>query len=201
MRNDNVNHPAHYTSDPSGVECIEITRHRDFNIGNAIKYLWRAGRKEDPTMGKAEKTVEDLRKAIFYIKDEIKLLGGSVEDPKPASQETSVADAPDSVYLIYKDGTAAAYDPANKPSAAIKLEAGQWIPSLGELKFIQLFRKEVNEALEHAGGDALDPVWYWSSTEYSAAYAWSLNLYDGIANYYAKATPQGRVRPVSAFLL
>ena len=43
---DPVNHPTHYTSDPSGVECIEITRHRNFNIGNAIKYLWRAGLKK-----------------------------------------------------------------------------------------------------------------------------------------------------------
>ena len=66
--NDPVNHPAHYTSDPSGVECITITRHRNFNVGNAIKYLWRAGLKDEG------KTVEDLRKAVFYIQDEIKRL-------------------------------------------------------------------------------------------------------------------------------
>ena len=41
---DQVNHPAHYTSDPSGIECIQITRHRNFNIGNAFKYLWKIGR-------------------------------------------------------------------------------------------------------------------------------------------------------------
>ena len=63
---DMVNHPPHYTSDPSGVECIEITRHRTFNVGNAIKYLWRAGLKGDDS-----KTVEDLRKSVFYINDEI----------------------------------------------------------------------------------------------------------------------------------
>jgi len=61
-----VNNPAHYTSDPSGVECIEITRHRNFNIGNAFKYLWRAGIKNEDTV------IQDLRKAIFYIEDEIK---------------------------------------------------------------------------------------------------------------------------------
>jgi hypothetical protein len=66
--NDMVNHPKHYTSDPSGVECIDITRHRNFNIGNAFKYLWRAGLKDD------KKTVEDLKKAIFYISDEINRL-------------------------------------------------------------------------------------------------------------------------------
>jgi hypothetical protein len=67
---DQVNHPPHYTKDPSGVECIEITRHRTFNIGNAFKYLWRAGIKDE------SKTIQDLEKAIFYIQDEIKRLEG-----------------------------------------------------------------------------------------------------------------------------
>lgn len=69
---DSVNHPSHYNSDPSGVECIEITRHRNFNIGAAFKYLWRAGLKEDSSLGNLEKEIEDLEKAIFHIKDEIK---------------------------------------------------------------------------------------------------------------------------------
>jgi len=73
---DMVNHPPHYTSDPSGVECITVTRHRSFNIGNAIKYLWRAGLKGG---GSVEKQVEDLEKAIFYIKDEIKLVRGEID--------------------------------------------------------------------------------------------------------------------------
>jgi len=64
--NDPVNRPSHYTSDPSGVECIQITRHRTFNIGNAIKYLWRAGLKDNNS------DVQDLKKAIWYIEDEIK---------------------------------------------------------------------------------------------------------------------------------
>jgi len=69
MKNyDPVNHPSHYTSDPSGVECIQITRHRTFNIGNAFKYLWRAGLKDEAA------TIQDLEKAIFYIKDEIERL-------------------------------------------------------------------------------------------------------------------------------
>lgn len=74
---DMVNHPQHYTSDPSGIECIQITRHRNFNIGNAIKYLWRAGLKEDASKDIREKHVEDLRKAVFYINDEIKRLTGN----------------------------------------------------------------------------------------------------------------------------
>lgn len=68
---DNVNHPQHYTSDPSGIECIQITRHRDFNIGNAIKYLWRAGLKQESSKDIVDKTIEDLEKAIWYINDEI----------------------------------------------------------------------------------------------------------------------------------
>ena len=62
---DAVNHPPHYTSHPSGVECIQITEHMSFCVGNAIKYLWRADEK-----GKA---VEDLKKARWYIDREIKL--------------------------------------------------------------------------------------------------------------------------------
>lgn len=61
---DSVNHPRHYTAHPSGVECITITRHMGFNIGNAIKYLWRADQKGSP--------IEDLKKAAWYIADEIK---------------------------------------------------------------------------------------------------------------------------------
>ena len=61
-----VTNPAHYRSHPSGVECIDIVRHLPFNIGNAIKYLWRAGDKGGP-----EKLREDLEKALWYIQDSI----------------------------------------------------------------------------------------------------------------------------------
>ena len=69
----NVEHPQHYNRHPSGIECIEIVRHHNFNIGSAIKYLWRAGLKEiglrKPGADAAD--IEDLRKAIWYIQDEI----------------------------------------------------------------------------------------------------------------------------------
>ena len=64
--NDPVNHPPHYCADPSGVECITVVEHRNFCIGNAIKYLWRAGLKGDQT-----KLIEDLEKARWYIAREI----------------------------------------------------------------------------------------------------------------------------------
>ena len=71
---DAVNHPHHYTSHPSGVECIQITRHYCFAIGNAIKYLWRAGLKQDVGTPPKEKEIQDLEKAIWYINDRIKQL-------------------------------------------------------------------------------------------------------------------------------
>ena len=61
---DKVNHPTHYTSHPSGIECIQVTRHMSFNLGNAMKYIWRADLKEDAVL--------DLQKAVFYLNDEIK---------------------------------------------------------------------------------------------------------------------------------
>lgn len=59
---DNVNHPKHYNSHPSGIECIKITEHMNFNIGNAVKYLWRADMKNG---------LEDLKKAAWYLAREI----------------------------------------------------------------------------------------------------------------------------------
>lgn len=67
MDHDPVNHPKHYTSHPSGVECVDVAEHYGFNVGNAIKYLWRAGLK-------SESPVEDLRKAAWYVNREIERL-------------------------------------------------------------------------------------------------------------------------------
>lgn len=76
MAVDNVNHPSHYTwlKELVGIEVIDITRHMDFCLGNAAKYLLRAGRKKDASMTAKEKTIEDLRKAIWYINDKINSL-------------------------------------------------------------------------------------------------------------------------------
>lgn len=71
---DSVNHPRHYTSHPSGIECIDVTRHYCFSIGNAIKYLWRAGLKKDASLSDNQKEIEDLQKAVWYINDRINQL-------------------------------------------------------------------------------------------------------------------------------
>ena len=61
---DMVNHPPHYTKHPSGVECIQITEHMNFNLGGVVKYVWRCDEKH-------EVPIEDLEKAEFYIRREI----------------------------------------------------------------------------------------------------------------------------------
>lgn len=73
---DKVQHPSHYTwlKELCGIEVIDITRHLDFDLGNAVKYILRAGRKSEEGYSDLDKTIEDLQKAIFYINDEIELL-------------------------------------------------------------------------------------------------------------------------------
>ena len=61
---DSINHPKHYAGIEVTIECIDLTRHLSFQLGNAVKYLWRAGKK-----GGREKEIEDLKKAIWYLQD------------------------------------------------------------------------------------------------------------------------------------
>ncbi len=62
---DAVNHPTHYCSHASGVECIQITQHMNFCLGNALKYVWRSGIKGEST------AIQDLEKAVWYVQCEI----------------------------------------------------------------------------------------------------------------------------------
>lgn len=62
---DNVNHPSHYTSHPSGIETIQITQYMGFCLGNVIKYIMRADYKNN--------RLEDLKKAAWYLQKEIEL--------------------------------------------------------------------------------------------------------------------------------
>lgn len=72
-----VNHPSHYNEHPSKVECIDIVEWYNFNIGNAVKYLWRAGLKGNQ--------VEDLRKAAWYCNREIERLTANDSLERPSS--------------------------------------------------------------------------------------------------------------------
>lgn len=83
---------------------------------------------------------------------------------------------------------------------SIKLEAGQYIPAVGEMYLIYLHKKALNEALESVGGEPIADDWYWTSTETGATYAWFLYLYDGYMSNGTKAAGAPHVRPVSAFI-
>jgi hypothetical protein len=71
LPDDPVEHPPHYTRHPSGVECIEVTEHMNFNLGNVVKYIWRHDLKHG---------VEDLKKAAWYLAREIQRLE---KEPSP----------------------------------------------------------------------------------------------------------------------
>jgi hypothetical protein len=74
-KHNSVEHPTHYTSHPSGIECIQITEHMNFCVGNAIKYLWRDGLKGN--------AIDDLKKARWYIDREIQRKVGLSRRRKP----------------------------------------------------------------------------------------------------------------------
>ena len=76
MKDNKVSHPSHYTwlKELCGIEVIDIARHLDFDMGNALKYLLRAGKKSEEGYTDKEKEIQDLKKAVFYIQDKIKML-------------------------------------------------------------------------------------------------------------------------------
>ena len=79
----NVYHPKHYNCHPSGIECIEIVRHMDFNLGNVLKYIWRHGKKRSETNpDQLSNAIEDLEKAAWYLNDEIRMLKEIKENEK-----------------------------------------------------------------------------------------------------------------------
>lgn len=80
QKEDKVNSPSHYNwlKKLAGVEVIDITRHLDFDLGNAVKYILRAGRKTEEGYDNKAKTIEDLKKAVWYINDKIKTLENEI---------------------------------------------------------------------------------------------------------------------------
>ena len=71
-----VNHPSHYNylKELCGIEVIDITRHMDFDLGNAVKYILRCGHKSEKGYSDKAKTIEDIKKAIWYLNDKLKML-------------------------------------------------------------------------------------------------------------------------------
>jgi hypothetical protein len=83
---DNINHPDHYNWHPSGAECIEIAEHFNFNLGNALKYIWRAGRKG--------KVIECLKKAVWYLNREITRLENEKQDAEDVRDAEEILGGP-----------------------------------------------------------------------------------------------------------
>lgn len=75
-----VEHPSHYTwlKDKCGIEVIDITRHLDFDKGNAVKYILRSGYKEEQGYTAKQKEIEDIKKAIWYLNDKLKMLENGI---------------------------------------------------------------------------------------------------------------------------
>ena len=81
----------------------------------------------------------------------------------------------------------------------IELKDDEWIPSVAELYLIYLNKRSINATIELSGGSRIKDGWYWSSTEYSATYAWYLYLYDGSLGWDTKVSSSYYVRAVAAF--
>lgn len=79
---DRVNHPSHYTwlKKLCGIEVIDITRHMNFNLGNVIKYVLRSGHKSEEGMSDKQKRIEDLKKAVFYLNNEINRIENGISE-------------------------------------------------------------------------------------------------------------------------
>ena len=97
---DMVHSPKHYADRVPGIECIEVTQHFPFNLGNVIKYVWRCGYKGDP--------IEDLEKARTYLDFEIARLGGKPSDPmaKHVSTKASPLESELQSYLFPMENAA-----------------------------------------------------------------------------------------------
>lgn len=139
---DLVNHPPHYTSNPFGLETIEITRHYNFDVGNALKYILRAGKKGDDGRGnelgpldEAAAKVKDLRKAIWYLEDEVAQIrsqytGWNLDDLYSPPVDVAVMDT---------DGRITAEDGSDLPP-------GDYTMVVGEEQAWQMFLRDYPQA-------------------------------------------------------
>ena len=115
MTDDPINHPSHYTTHPSGVECIQITEHMVFNLGNAIKYIWRADLKGD--------ALEDLRKAAWYVQREIDRRSRTAPQPDPTMTD-ELQEFVDRITGPAQRARVALYHPKVRPGVPPRPEPG-----------------------------------------------------------------------------
>lgn len=187
--NTQVEHPDYYNKHPSGIECIEIVRHCNFNIGNAIKYLFRCGLKDDnpPT--------QDLRKAMFYIQDEIKRLENKEEKEVPVLKKTDF-NTGDIYYIDGKPAGVVVCSLNENKTLVLNLKHyknmtwnqaqtlfpsgcvdGWRLPCKAEADLLLMSRFKINEALKLINCEPFLKNSFWLSSESSSdsAYYGSLN--------------------------
>ena len=184
------------------LRCALLTK-CDFNVAKADEaYKFIMGGENPAPAPQAEAypdgiyIVDGKGKAVLYTGPETKWQHCAGIGIKKGSKSLLVGltDAADTATQNCIDDLREILNPS------IKMDEKQYIPSLGQLYFILCHLKAVNEALAFVGGQPIEvDAWYWSSTSYSANYAWFLYLTNGYAYANAKAAHQIRVRPVSAF--
>lgn len=140
--------------------------------------------------------------AFKFGKVSLKVWGQDIRDVKMTTDKKEPCDYITSYSVAVRDFNGA-NNTKNLLARGLKCKCdgfkrGWYIPALGELYVMYLMKDLLNEALKYVDREPLRDVWYWSSTEGSAAYAWYLSFYDGTFSHYNKAK-ETSVRPVSAF--
>lgn len=113
---DAVNHPLHYNLHPSGVECIDIIEYFNFNCGNVIKYVWRAGLKGDNA------DIQDLKKAEFYIRREIDRRNNETRDQEKGTRESNINEHIESDWSVEPEGRQTDNEERSVPDSQHKLQ-------------------------------------------------------------------------------
>ena len=198
------------TAEPVGTQVSAVTESKPdgiyliFESGKALPF--------DPDKGvESDQVANDGPVKYIGIKWGSRTLAVALHDQANSDDITLTAKKDDTNYNGYIDNyldAVADWDGKTNTehlkqiglNKDITLSDNEYIPALGEMLFVFLNRKAVNQALEAVGGTPIDGVWYWTSTEISATYAWLLNLYSGYAGNFTKASYTGRVRAVSAFI-
>ena len=187
---------------------FEVTT--ETNLNDGIYYIMKNGNEYEPYKCDDNEPSDEIIKKIVAIgiqKDGHRLmiaLHDLTEDKATLTTgETQTNNYHPNLYDAVtnwdgKDNTEKMY---NKLNPNFNIPDGWWIPSLGEMYFIFLNMKYIQEALKKVKADLLAEDWYWTSTEGSSTNAWYLNLNGGYASYWnTKASGKNRVRAVSAFI-
>lgn len=145
-----VNHPKHYNQHSAGIECIDVIRHYTCDIANALKYLWRAGLKGEIGKEAAEKEIEDLKKALWYIEDyQSKILNLPTSHFKPQNRMMEIIYEVTG-HPVYEIGNSKGYDLYISNAIGYLLLIG--IISQGEIRVDERWGEDIRiatDAIQH----------------------------------------------------